>query len=111
MHPEIEEMSLAELQEQLEAIQRRMAELKQEKIKEVKRQILDLAASIGETPASLFGLGQQSKPKRPKAPPKYRHPDDASLTWSGRGMAPRWLRALEEAGHDRAEYLIEKPLI
>ena len=68
------------------------------------QQIIDLAASIGETPDSLFGL----KPKKgSKSPPKFRHPDDPALTWTGRGKSPRWITELEQAGHKRDEYLIE----
>jgi DNA-binding protein H-NS len=28
------------------------------------------------------------------APPKYRHPEDATKTWTGRGKRPGWLTAL-----------------
>jgi DNA-binding protein H-NS len=35
--------------------------------------------------------------------PKFRHPDDPNLTWSGRGKTPLWVKALMEAGQiDRA---------
>ncbi len=40
-----------------------------------------------------------------KAPVKYRGPDGE--TWSGRGLAPRWLVELERRGKKRATYLIE----
>ena len=36
---------------------------------------------------------------------KYRSPDGEE--WSGRGRAPVWLRNLEEAGHNRDEYLVQ----
>jgi DNA-binding protein H-NS len=29
---------------------------------------------------------------------KYRHPEDAKLTWSGRGRWPFWLRELVDSG-------------
>jgi DNA-binding protein H-NS len=32
------------------------------------------------------------KGKRAKAPPKYRSRKDSSVTWSGRGMTPVWMR-------------------
>jgi DNA-binding protein H-NS len=38
-------------------------------------------------------------------PVKYRSP--AGDTWSGRGFAPNWLKALEEEGHNREEYLVQ----
>ena len=33
---------------------------------------------------------------RKKVLPKYRHPDDASLTWTGRGLKPKWVVSLLE---------------
>lgn len=33
-----------------------------------------------------------------KPPVKFRHPNDANLTWTGRGSQPRWLREALEAG-------------
>ena len=42
----------------------------------------------------------RKKPARTtkKVPPKYRHPDDASLTWTGRGIKPKWVVELLENG-------------
>ena len=30
--------------------------------------------------------------------PKYRHPDNPSLTWAGRGRQPRWVKEMLESG-------------
>ena len=32
------------------------------------------------------------------AEPKYRHPEDAGLTWSGKGRRPDWLNDLLKSG-------------
>lgn len=34
-----------------------------------------------------------SAKKTGKVPPKYRHPEDASLSWSGRGRKPLWVES------------------
>lgn len=41
------------------------------------------------------------KPRRKMSPPSviYTHPEDASLTWTGRGRKPQWIVDLVEAGH------------
>ena len=39
-----------------------------------------------------------TKKTRKNVPPKYRHPDDASLTWTGRGLKPKWIALLLESG-------------
>ncbi len=44
-----------------------------------------------------------SKPA--KVPAKYRDPDSGK-TWSGRGMAPAWMREYEKAGRKRVEFEI-----
>ena len=53
-------------------------------------------------------------PRRPKAHPlrgrkaaaKYRGPNGD--TWAGRGLAPRWLTALEKQGKKRETFLIKQ---
>ncbi|MCP4591857.1 MAG: H-NS histone family protein [bacterium] len=108
MSKEIENMSFEELQTEMASIQGRMTELREQKVDEVKQKIVELAASIGETPQSLFGLKQSTKRT---AAPKFRHPSDPSMTWTGRGKPPNWIKELEEAGQNREEFLIEKPLV
>ena len=43
--------------------------------------------------------------KGKKAQPKYRGPNGE--TWAGRGLAPRWLTALEKRGKKRESFLIK----
>lgn len=44
------------------------------------------AKEAGFTLAELIG---DKAPKTPAAP-KYRHPENPALTWSGRGRKPKW---------------------
>ncbi len=39
-------------------------------------------------------------------PPKYRNPDDAAQTWSGRGRKPDWIKTAEAKGTDIASFAI-----
>lgn len=39
-------------------------------------------------------------------PPKYRHPENPSLTWSGRGRQPAWFKEAIDAGTSRDDLLI-----
>lgn len=43
---------------------------------------------------------------RKQAEPKYRHPENEELTWTGRGRAPAWFQALLDAGHAKESLLI-----
>lgn len=40
-------------------------------------------------------------------PPKYRHPEDPTLTWTGRGRNPDWLKKAEAAGSPREMFLVD----
>jgi DNA-binding protein H-NS len=62
----------------------------------------------GKTPG-LRRSGESAKAKvhplkGKKAQPKYQGPNGE--TWAGRGLAPRWLTALEKKGKKRESFLI-----
>ena len=50
--------------------------------------------------------GSAKKGRTPK-PAKYRHPENPSLTWSGRGRQPDWIKEALENGRSKDEFLIE----
>ena len=87
---------IAEAQTQLEAIKRSHH-------KEVIAQIKELAASIDVT----VDIHETNKATSTKIPAKFSNPDNPSQTWTGRGMAPKWLKDLVEKGHNKDEYLID----
>ena len=51
----------------------------------------ELGRKFGGTPADI----PQRRPYA-KVEPKFRNPEDASVTWSGRGKQPRWLTELRD---------------
>jgi DNA-binding protein H-NS len=87
---------IAEAQTQLETLRR-------SERKEVIAQIKELAASIDVT----VDIHETSKPKATKNPAKFSNPDNPSQTWTGQGMAPKWLKDLVEKGHNKDEFLID----
>ena len=57
--------------------------------------------------ASLADLiGVEGKTTRAPAVAKYRHPDNAALTWSGRGRKPQWFADHINAGKDLRELAV-----
>jgi DNA-binding protein H-NS len=62
------------------------------------------AASAG-TPARK-GTRKPSKMAGSKVAPKYRNPENANETWSGRGKQPRWLQAHTSKGRVLDDFLI-----
>jgi DNA-binding protein H-NS len=75
------------------------------KRKEVIAKIKELAASIDVT-VEIHEAGKKSPRTVSKVSIKYRHPQDAEKTWTGRGMTPKWMQALLDKGHDRSEFRV-----
>ena len=55
-----------------------------------------IAKEMGYSLADL--IGTEVKPTRAPAAAKYSHPENAAVTWSGRGRKPLWFAAALEAG-------------
>jgi DNA-binding protein H-NS len=89
-----------------------LSELKKDAVSRVleimelaKINITDLRNALkGATELGLRQKGpkakQGAKPTK-KVPPKFRHPDDPGIVWSGRGKTPVWLRELEKKGRGK----------
>jgi DNA-binding protein H-NS len=55
------------------------------------------AQEFGFSLADLMG-GKKARNSRRPAGPKFRHPENPDITWSGRGRQPGWFRACKDAG-------------
>lgn len=94
-------MSTAELQSLKADIEKELGNrsAKIQAIEEVKK----IAAERGlrlEDILTELGMSSKTKGKRElgPAPIRFRHPKDATLTWSGRGKRPNWMRDAMEKG-------------
>lgn len=58
-----------------------------------------------EKPAKA--LKGRKKTKAVSALPKYRHPENPEVTWTGKGRQPNWIKEAEAAGKSRDEFLIK----
>lgn len=63
------------------------------------------AREMGFSLEDLMGPAR-SQPKRTAYPPKYRHPENPDLTWSGRGRHPKWIREGLANGTELDDYLV-----
>lgn len=100
---EYQNLSEHELQAVIENAEKALRNKQANKRKEVIAQIKELAASIDVT-VEIHENEKKSVRKGTKVAIKYRHPDDPDKTWTGRGVAPRWMQELLNAGHDRSEF-------
>jgi DNA-binding protein H-NS len=70
------------------------------------RQALEAkAAELGVSLAEVLG-GKPFKGAKAAVAAKYAHPENPSLTWSGRGRTPKWIADLEANGGKRDNYAI-----
>ncbi len=93
--------------EGLEQVEKRLEQERKRRQREARKQAQQEIREV----AQRYGLGVEellaqvdtakggSKSKG-KVPPKFRHPEDPSKTWTGRGRKPKWVQAWEEAGGD-----------
>ncbi|TRW96134.1 H-NS family nucleoid-associated regulatory protein [Candidatus Methylobacter oryzae] len=100
---EYQNLSERELQAVIESAEKALKDKQANKRKEVIAQIKELAASI-DVIVDIHEPEKKSARKGAKVAIKYRHPDDRNKTWTGRGVAPKWMQDLLSAGHDRSEF-------
>lgn len=73
---------------------------------EAKKKIQQIAAEAGVTVEELYGLEERGRRTRRPAAIKFRHPEDPSLTWAGRGKQPNWLKAELEKGKSLEDFAV-----
>jgi DNA-binding protein H-NS len=93
-------VEIAQLRTQREALDRQLAEAKEQETQHVLGEIVQKMREYGITPDELMGRKPSAQPA--ESSPKYRDPVSGS-TWSGRGRAPAWI-----ADKDRNEFLVDK---
>jgi DNA-binding protein H-NS len=100
----IDKLSLAELKALQSDVAKAIESFESRRKAEALEAIAATAKAQGFTLAELLG----SKPPRKRTPvaPKYAHPENMSITWSGRGRKPKWVEAALGAGQSMADLAI-----
>jgi DNA-binding protein H-NS len=94
----LEAMSIKELR-QLQKDLAKAISTYEDRLKAEARAKLDaVAKEMGYSLADL--IGAEVKATRAPAVTKYRHPENAAVTWSGRGRKPKWFADHVNAGND-----------
>lgn len=105
----LESLSPAELQALIKNAEAQMESSRKNHIKDVRTKIDGILASAGLTIGEVYPTRGAKGAKGPKAAvaPKYRNPDNAAQTWSGRGKRPLWFtEALKKKGVTAESMLI-----
>jgi DNA-binding protein H-NS len=102
---DLHDLSATELKAMISNAEKALKNIHLNKRKEVINQIKDLAASIGAT-VDIHEDDKKIVRKGNKVAVKYRDPNNAENTWTGRGVMPIWLRDFINSGRDRSEFLV-----
>lgn len=108
MMQDLAQLTLDELSKMISDAQKALNARKISERKAVISQIHELAASIGVT-VTVDGDKSKSRlsgRKGQKVAAKYKNPQNPSETWTGRGVKPRWLKALVDTGKRIEDFLI-----
>ena len=92
----IEAMSLKELKSLQKDLGKAISTFEDRQKSDARSKLEIIAKEMGYSLADL--IGTEVKPTRAPAVAKYRHPENAALTWSGRGRKPLWFVAALDAG-------------
>lgn len=105
---DLSNLSSQELADVIARAQKALTEKQRSERKDVIAKIQELASSIGVTVTIQQGTAElKANPRKgSKVAIKYRNPNDPSQTWTGRGVTPRWLKALVESGKNVADFQV-----
>lgn len=93
---DISKLTTKELQALLKRIPKEIDKRKQQEKSKLMEQITQIASDGGYSLRDLIGTatrpvkGKKALKRKPVAV-KYRHPEQADLTWTGRGRKPNWV--------------------
>jgi DNA-binding protein H-NS len=101
---DLEALSLNELKKMQKDVAKAISTFEDRQKAEARAKVEALARDLGYSLAEL--VGTETKFSRAPAAAKYRHPENAALTWSGRGRKPQWFVDALAAGKTAAELAI-----
>ena len=84
----LETMSLSDLKKLKKDVDKAINTYEERQKAELASELDAIAREKGFT---LSELSATSRKRKTTAAPKYRHPENPSITWSGRGRRPKWI--------------------
>ncbi|MDK3019369.1 H-NS histone family protein [Pseudodonghicola flavimaris] len=103
---DLEALSLPELKKMQKDIAKAISTFEARQKAEARNKVEAVAREMGYSLAEL--VGTEMKTTRMPAAAKYRHPENPSLTWSGRGRKPQWFVEALAAGKTTGDLAINQ---
>lgn len=100
-------MSLDELKKLQKDVAKAIEDYEERRRTEALAAINAKAQEMGFALSELVDGPVKKKGAKTKLPPKYQHPENPALTWSGRGRQPAWIKEALEAGQSLDKFLIK----
>ncbi len=95
MSVDLDSMSKEELQKLRKETERKLKDFDQRRRTEARAAAEKATKEYGYSLEELVGASKRSGSK---SVPRYRHPENASITWTGRGRKPGWVIAHLDRG-------------
>lgn len=98
---DLSNLSLGDLRNLQEQIKQEMKKREHQEVQKAREQILAIAQSVGVPLKDLMTStrgGAKATGGTGSVAVRYRHPDDASQQWTGRGRQPKWVKEWVEGG-------------
>lgn len=96
MAVDLNDLNVSELTALVDQAKARIEQVKKQQYAELRRNLEAQARAAGFDIYDLFaaqrGKAGEGGSVKGKVAAKYRHPDDPSKTWTGRGKRPHWVR-------------------
>ena len=102
----LDNFDLDQLKDLQKKVAKKIENFEQRKRDEALAAAKAIAASHGFKLEDLMG-DAPAKQSKPKASPKYAHPENSATTWTGQGRKPAWIIEHLEAGKSLDDLLIK----
>ncbi len=79
-------------------------------VETLRSKVATVADALGVTVAELFGIRGEPAERRPKKrreTVKYRDPENADNTWTGKGRPPRWMQEKLDQGATKEQFQVQ----
>lgn len=101
----LENMSRSDLEQLRKDVDKAISNYDERQRKKAMVEVERVAAEHGISVAEL--MGNKKAKKGSKTPPKFAHPENPELTWSGKGRKPKWFQEHLDNGGKEEDLLIK----